>query len=76
MENKSIIREPRNNFIMEIGKASGIFRNINSPKYSNEEKILAIRIVIDMETHNSFTKDNLLEVLGWLWNNNYELKRL
>ena len=50
---------------MVKGKAAAIFKNI----YGNEEpedKITAIQEVLDMETHNSITKAELLEVLHWL----------
>lgn len=51
---------------MNIGRACGIFKNINGD-YSDEEKLEAIRLVIDMETHNGITKVNMLCALNWLW---------
>lgn len=59
---------------MKLGRAELIFRNIKSKEFNEIEKGLAIRRIIDMETHNSITKDNILEVLDWLWNEYYELK--
>lgn len=56
---------------MGMGKACAIFMNIQSNKYNKFEKVLAIRRVLDMETHNGITKDNILEVLDWLWNERY-----
>lgn len=41
---------------MEIGEAWAIFHNIDSDKYTVEEKGLAIKVILDMETHNSVTK--------------------
>lgn len=52
---------------MNTGKAIGIFRNINDGKYSASEKIEAIKTVINMETHNSISKDDLIRALDWLW---------
>lgn len=53
---------------MNIGKAKAIFDNINSNQYTIEEKGMAIDTVINMETHNSVTKTQMLYVLRWLWN--------
>lgn len=52
---------------MELGKAIAIFKNLYSEKYSDDEKAEAIRRVIDMETHNSITKAEMLYALNWLW---------
>lgn len=58
---------------MKIGQAYKILDNINSDEYTVEEKALAIRTVLDMETHNGVSKTVLLRVLNWLWNEHYEL---
>lgn len=58
---------------MNLGKARGIFDTIEDDKYTMEEKGAAIRIVIDMETHNSITKDQMLKVMDWMWNQIFEL---
>jgi len=58
---------------MKIGQAYKILDNINSDEYTAEEKALAIRMVLDMETHNGVSKTVLLRVLNWLWNEHYEL---
>lgn len=34
---------------------------------------MAIRIILDMATHNGVTKAALLKALNWLWNEHYEL---
>ena len=52
---------------MPIGKATAIFKNINDDKHSASEKIEAIKTVINMETHNSITKDDLIRALDWMW---------
>ncbi len=57
---------------MKIGKATVIFFNINSDNYTTNEKEIAIRMILDMPTHNGFTKDKILEVLDWLWIQNYK----
>ena len=58
---------------MNIGKARRIFDTIEDDKYTVEEKGAAIRTVIDMETHNGVTKDQMLKVMGWMWNQIFEL---
>lgn len=59
---------------MNNGKARAIFDNIENASESIEEKGEAIYIVMNMETHNSVTKDSLLKVIRWLWNLAFELK--
>ena len=58
---------------MDIGKAMAIFNNINSDKYSVNEKAMAIYRVMHMETHNAATKASMLEVIRWLWDRQFEL---
>ena len=58
---------------MKIGQAYKILDNIDSDEYTVEEKALAIRMVLDMETHNGVSKTVLLRALNWLWNEHYEL---
>lgn len=53
---------------MNIGKAIGIFCNINSDKYTLLEKGEAIYEVLQMPTHMSITKADMLKVIDWLWN--------
>lgn len=58
---------------MRFGEAYKILENIDSERYTAEEKGVAIRIILDMETHNGVSKTVLLRVLNWLWNEHYEL---
>lgn len=58
---------------MKIGQAYKILDNINSDEYTVDEKAMAIREILDMETHNGVTKAVLLKALDWLWNEHYEL---
>ena len=60
--------------LMNIGRACAIFDNIESAPQSIEEKGLAIRTVLDMETHNSVRKAEMLKVINWLWNQIFEYK--
>ena len=60
---------------MNIGKARAIFDNIENASESIEEKGAAIYIVMNMETHNSVTKDSLLKVIRWLWDRAFELEQ-
>lgn len=57
---------------MDIGKAMAIFHNINSDKYSETEKAMAIYRVMHMETHNAVTKASMLNVIRWLWDSHFE----
>lgn len=58
---------------MKVGQAYKILDNINSDEYTVDEKALAIRVILDMATHNGVTKAVLLKALDWLWNEHYEL---
>lgn len=60
---------------MNKGRALAIFENIENASESTEEKGVAILIVMNMETHNSVTKANMLKVIRWLWDMVFEIKR-
>ena len=51
---------------MKIGKACAIFQQIDSGKYTVEEKGTAIFEVLKMSTHNGVTKDAMLRVINFL----------
>ena len=53
---------------MNNGKAMAIFRQINDDRFTVDEKREAIRIVLDMETHNSITKKDYRNAINWLFN--------
>ena len=57
---------------MNAGKAMAIFMQIDSDKFTDEEKAEAIYVVMKMPTHMSITKDKMLSVIKWLWNRSYE----
>lgn len=57
---------------MSIGYYRAVFEDINSDKYSEHEKALAIYRVMNMETHNSVTKKSMLEAIRWLWDRQFE----
>lgn len=46
--------------------AMAIFKDIYNDDMDPEDKLTAIQEVLDMATHNSVTKADLLEVLRWL----------
>lgn len=56
---------------MNLGKACAIFKQLEKDEYTDAEKIEAIRMVLDMETHNSITKLDFMYALAWLWNFTY-----
>lgn len=51
---------------MTMGTAKWIFENLEDEKYSDKEKLEAIKIVSNMETHNSVTKKEMLAAIKWL----------
>lgn len=57
---------------MTIGKACAIFMQIDSKDYTDEEKAIAIHEVMNMPTHMSITKDNMVAVIKHLWHQKYE----
>ena len=58
---------------MNIGKACGIFLNIDSDKYSVEEKGTAIMEVCGMPTHYGIPKAAMLRVIWYLLNICFDL---
>lgn len=52
---------------MVLGEAIAIFNNIEDSERTVEEKREAIRMVLDMETKNSITKQSILKAMDWLW---------
>lgn len=52
---------------MNCGKACAIFEQLESDKYSENEKLTAIKEVLDMPTHNGVTKDKILSAFRWLY---------
>lgn len=59
---------------MSVNKAVAIFTNINSNDFTDDEKAIAIHQVVNMPTHNSITKNVMLEVIKFLWNKLYEIQ--
>lgn len=62
---EEIMREERMKN-MTIGTAVAIFLNIDREDIHDEEKGTAIHMVLDMPTHNSITKDKMLQVIRYL----------
>lgn len=52
---------------MELSRAIYIFLNIESDDYTAEEKGLAIKMVMEMPTHNGINKKQILKALEWLF---------
>ena len=53
--------------MMNHGKAMAIFNDIFKPGLTDTERGTAIKVVLDMETHNSITKRAALDVIRYLW---------
>ena len=51
---------------MNTGKAFAVFVNIESAKYTEEEKGCAIKLITKLETHNAVTKPMIHAVAKWL----------
>jgi hypothetical protein len=60
---------------MTLGRALAIFEFIDESEASDIEKGLAISKILNMETHNSVTKQSMLKVIAWLWDKVFELKK-
>ena len=52
---------------MKIGEAFFILKNINGTLYSESEKLMAIKIVLEADTINSITKEELRTAFRWLF---------
>lgn len=59
---------------MNVGKACAIFEQLDSDKYTDEEKAVAIYKVMNMPTHNSITKAAMLKAIKWFFDKCYEVK--
>lgn len=60
--------------LMTTRQAIAIFRDIKNPYRADiSDKALAIYHVCHMPTHNSITKDEILDVLWWLWDQHFEM---
>ena len=59
---------------MKIGRAIYIFEHIDSLEFSDWEKVKAIWLVLNMPTHNSITKDNILKAFKWLFLQFYDVE--
>jgi len=61
---------------MKITQALLIFDNIESDAFTNDEKAIAIRFVLDMPTKNSVTKDSICKAFSWMWNKYYVIEEI
>ena len=61
--------------MMTVGEARAIFDNLEGCQRPIETKGLAIKIIMDMKTHNSVTKAQLLKAMNWMWDQMFEYKR-
>lgn len=50
---------------MNKGIAYAIFNDIKSEKYTPIEKVIAINEILGMETHNSVTKEKIIDAFRW-----------
>lgn len=59
---------------MNKGKAIAILKDINNAECTDNEIAHAIYLVMNMPTHMSITKDDLINAIKWLWHSAYEYK--
>jgi hypothetical protein len=59
---------------MNIGKACAIFAQIESDQYTDLEKGIAVYMVMAMPTHNGITKDAMLRVIRWMFQQIFEIE--
>lgn len=59
---------------MTLGRAIAVCKSINSPSpfADVEEKREEIRKILEAETLNSMTKQDLLRVMRWMWEQRFE----
>lgn len=59
---------------MTLGRAIAVCKSINSPSpfADVEKKWEAIRKIMDAATLNSMTKQDLLRVMRWMWEQRFE----
>ena len=66
MAEKKPLRFPTYN--VTLGQAVEIVKfRLNDPEIALQSKVLSIAKVAEMETHNSITKDELVNSLRWLF---------
>ena len=53
---------------MKPGVAYGLFSDINSDKFTDHEKAMAIYIVMTDKRARNVKKDAAFDVIRWLWN--------
>lgn len=61
---------------MNLGRAIAVVKSINSPdpNVDRQEKMEAIGVILQAATHNSITKQDILRIVGWLWNQMVEVE--
>ena len=61
---------------MSTGKAIAIVKNIQNYECTDTEKAHAIYVVMNMPTHMSITKDELINAIKWLWHYSWEYEEM
>lgn len=56
---------------ISTGDAIAIVKNIEKAPFTDNQKAIAIYKVMEMPTHMSITKDDMFNVIKWLWNKHY-----
>lgn len=51
---------------MTTGRAQWIFERIEDSTYTDREKIDAIKIIAEMETHNAILKTEIIAAIRWI----------
>ena len=59
---------------MGIGRACAIFFDIESSRFSDSEKLEAIKMILQFETTNGVSKQRLVKALRWITNKYTEVE--
>ena len=59
---------------MRLCDAIAVVRNLDSENLTDETKGLAILQILEAETLNSVTKNDMKKIIGWLFGKCYEVR--
>jgi hypothetical protein len=61
---------------MDVGTALGIFSNIEDDRHSDKEKAIAIYLIMSRKSSiNEVLKADMMNVIRWMWNKLFRIKK-
>ena len=60
---------------MTLGKAAGIFSDIDNPKFNDREKAVAIFTVMKAWDFAGVKRDAMKAVICWMWNRSFRIRK-